>query len=127
MTFMTKEVRWYKNVWLWGFLIVLLLVLFFSRPNSSPGEYDTFASCLSEAGAVMYGTEWCPHCKEQKKLFGNSFKNINYVDCDIDSEECLINRVDGYPTWKVNGKNYPGVQPLTKLSLLTGCDLVKDE
>ena len=71
----------------------------------------------------MYGTDWCPHCKDQKERFGGSFRLINYVNCDYNSDECLRNGVTGYPTWKINGQNYPGVQPLDKLSLISGCNL----
>ena len=56
----------------------------------------------------MYGAEWCSHCKNQKKLFGNSFQYVNYVDCDKNSKECKEAGISGYPTWKVNGQNYSG-------------------
>jgi len=28
---------------------------------------DEFAICLTDSGAVIYGTEWCGHCRDQKK------------------------------------------------------------
>lgn len=46
------------------------------------------ASCLTTNGATFYGTERCPHCKEQKKLFGDAMTNVNYIDCDKNSPAC---------------------------------------
>jgi|TARA_B100002003_G_C14139673_1_gene548075 glutaredoxin len=122
---MTNEVPFYKNPWIYGLVIIAVLIVIVSIPKG-PGEYDVFAKCLTERGAVMYGTDTCPHCKNQKELFGNSFKKINYINCDFKMEECLRNRVEGYPTWIIDGGNYPGEQPLEKLSVLSGCELVRD-
>ena len=107
-----------------GILILLgLLAYTLYKNQSSPGEYDNFAKCLTEKGAVMYGTEWCGFCKKQKELFGNSFKEINFVDCDKDRGECLANGVTGYPTWIINGEKYSGFQSLERLSELSGCEI----
>jgi len=93
------------------------------KNNTTPGEYDDFAKCLSNNSAVMYGTDWCSHCQEQKSMFGKSFDHVDYVNCDYNKRECLSNGVEGYPTWKVDGEKYSGVQPLEHLSTLTGCEL----
>src|SRR3989344_5252951 len=52
------------------------------------GRYDALAKCMTAKGATMYGTNWCPHCQDQKRLFGASFKYINFVDCDISALAC---------------------------------------
>ena len=88
-----------------------------------PGEYDDFAKCLSESGATKYGTDWCGYCKQQKALFGKSFKYVDYVNCDYNKDECILEGVTGYPTWKINGESYSGVQSFERLSQLTGCEL----
>lgn len=120
---MVKE-EWYENPVVWVVIGVLMATLYFVWPGGS-GDYDSFASCLSEAGVVMYGTEWCSHCKAQKKLFGSSFDKINFVDCDFAGDTCLLAGVEGYPTWKINGQNYPGEQSLERLGNLAGCEVVK--
>jgi len=94
--------------------------------DDSPREFDVFAQCLTEKGVTMYGTEWCSHCKNQKELFGNSFRYVNYVDCDDNMQECIDNGITGYPTWKINEKNYSGEISLNNLALLSGCSLQED-
>lgn len=105
------------------FLFLLVFSLLFTACSSKPGKYDTFATCLFEKGAVMYGTEWCSHCISQKKMFGKSFQLVEYVDCDKYGEECLKNGVRGYPTWIIDGEKYSGEQPLQRLASLTDCEL----
>ncbi len=84
---------------------------------------DEFAICLTDSGAVIYGTEWCGHCRDQKKMFGDSFSEINFVDCDLQLDECIGQGIQGYPTWKIDGQAYSGVQSFEELSQLTGCSL----
>ncbi|MBU1974802.1 MAG: hypothetical protein KKG59_00185 [Nanoarchaeota archaeon] len=90
----------------------------------NPGNQDAFAQCLTEKDFVMYGTEWCSHCQNQKSLFGDSFQYIEFVDCDENKEECQKAGVTGYPTWIVAGnQKYPGEMPLSRLAEISGCEL----
>jgi glutaredoxin len=90
---------------------------------SAPGSHDDFARCLSEKDVVMYGADWCSHCQNQKRMFGSSFRYVNYVECPQNQEICTSAGVRAYPTWVINGTNYEGEQPLQRLSSLTGCPL----
>ena len=103
-------------------LLVVIATYVFLKPNSV-GQYDEFAQCLTGKRIKMYGTVWCSYCQKQKDLFGNSFKYIDFVDCDKDKQECLSAGVQGYPTWKINGENYPGLQSLDRLVQLSECEL----
>jgi glutaredoxin len=103
--------------------IVLLMLFIVSCSDKGPSEFDSFAKCLTEKDVVMYGTDWCPHCKNQKAQFGNSFQYVDYVNCDNAKEVCDVAGVKGYPTWKINGENYPGEQSLSKLASLSKCEL----
>jgi len=110
--------------WIITSIVILVLIILILNPfknNSKPGEYDAFAQCLADSGLVMYGTEWCPHCQNQKEMFGKSFKFVNYIDCDKNRETCLIKGIQGYPTWKINDESYTGTQQLETLSEITGC------
>jgi glutaredoxin len=104
-------------------LISIALYYIFVSPAITAGKYDEFAKCLTEKGVKMYGTDWCKYCQMQKRLFGSSFKYINFVDCDENRQECIAAGVNAYPTWRINGKNYVGLQQLVTLSQLSGCEL----
>ena len=111
-----------------GLMVIVVLAIGLFGYNSLTNdagseELDKFAQCLTEKGVQMYGTEWCSHCKNQKKLFGSSFEFIDYIDCDEDRAECVKAEVTGYPTWRVNGQNYPGEKSLERLGNLGGCEL----
>ncbi len=110
-------------------ILIAIIILFYSYNDITgrtvkSGQYDEFAKYLTEQGVKMYGTEWCTHCKNQKKLFGSSFQYINYIDCDKKRAECLSAGVQGYPTWKINGQNYPGEQSIERLAQLTEYSII---
>jgi len=109
-----------SNFFISLFFVFLLLIT--ACNNGSP-KYDDFAQCLASKDVKMYGTEWCPHCKAQKELFGKSFQYVDYTDCDKYKEECLVAGVEGYPTWVIDGKSYAGTQSLEKLAYYSGCEL----
>ncbi len=86
---------------------------------------DGLAMQLKKIGAKMYGAYWCPHCTHQKEMFGQAFSQINYIECDPRGQNpqpnlCQKAGIQGYPTWEINGKLYPGVQPLRELAELSG-------
>jgi uncharacterized membrane protein len=85
------------------------------------------AEHLTQIGARMFGAYWCPHCHEQKELFGRqAFAKINYVECDPEgassqTDLCRsIPEVQGYPTWEINGQFYSGRQSLERLAEVSG-------
>jgi glutaredoxin len=85
----------------------------------------SLAAYLRKIGARMYGAYWCPHCTEQKELFGSAFRSIDYVECDPGGANarpalCKKANISGYPTWEINGKFYPGTQSLEELANLSG-------
>lgn len=92
-----------KIIWIWS---ILSLVFLFgcssqSQNNTSVINVDKIAQCLSQKWVKMYGTEACSHCIDQKWLFGDSFKYINYVDCAKTPEAC--SKLEGTPTWEFPG------------------------
>lgn len=87
-----------------------------------PGEHDELARCITQSGATMYGTDWCPHCQEQKRLFGNSFRHINYINCDLNRAACDLAGVEGYPTWVFgDGGRLSGTQQIDVLAERASC------
>jgi len=70
-----------------------------SKNNQASPELVAFAKCLTEKGAVMYGTAWCEWCQKEKALFSNSFKFVNYVDCSQKPQDCVAKGINATPTW----------------------------
>src|ERR1041384_1424959 len=92
-------------------------------------KYDSFAKCLASKQAKMYGLYWCPHCADQKAMFGSAFKYVPYVECAIRGSkdlapECKVAGVKLFPSWQF-GMDAPkeGVLSLDALSEKTGCSL----
>ena len=89
--------------------------------TSGPDEI-ALAKHLTASGAKMYSAFWCPHCYEQKQLFGKeAFKSITSVECDPmgknpQPEACSAAKIQSYPTWKINGETLSGAQVLDKLA-----------
>jgi thiol-disulfide isomerase/thioredoxin len=100
-----KKQKLYNFFW----IALLLLAVFFSgravvKWVTEPGELDGFAQCLADKGVKFYGAFWCPHCQEQKKLFGKSVKKLPYVECSTPDgagqlQVCKDLKIEGYPTW----------------------------
>ena len=104
--------------------LVAVLAYFIYVGLTAPGDYDEFAACLAEKGFSMAGTDWCHYCADQKSLFGNSFRLVNYKNCDLEKSWCDSHGVTGYPTWiDSEGNTYQGGRDLETLSTLSGCAL----
>lgn len=92
---------------------------------SNPAKVE-LAKHLTASGAKMYSAYWCPHCHEQKELFGQeAVKFLPYVECDPDginpqADLCRSKQVSGYPTWEIEGQFYSGRQPLEDLANYSG-------
>ena len=89
-------------------------------------KVDRFAQCLTDKGTVMYGLYWCPHCEDQKELFGSSFRNIHYVECGTpdhkEQEQCVVDGLKDFPIWKfADGERHTGGLSMQELAAKTGC------
>ena len=73
---------------IWGGIVVLFVVAYAAGWEYRNHRYDGFAKCLASKQTKMYGLYWCPHCIEQKEMFGKAFRYVPYVECAIkDSHE----------------------------------------
>lgn len=97
--------------------------------QQQPPTLDSFAKCLTQQRVVMYGSSICPHCADQKKLFGSSFQYVTYVECYVPgshqmSPACAKADIQVVPTWSFPmGTQLRGAQSLKMLSAATGCPL----
>jgi len=115
-------------------LTVLLIVLAFAAAyylgrRKRTRRLDAFAQCLTAKQAKMYGLSWCPHCAEQKEMFGPSFQYISYVECGTkgshdEEANCVQGGIKHFPTWEfASGWRQEGTLSLQLLSEKTGCNL----
>jgi hypothetical protein len=84
-------------------LCVLPVFLFNARSPPPPvlevGGQDYFAklaTCLTENKIRMFGSDLCGRCKQQKKVFGDAFEFVDYVDCHLEekAKTCEDNKID---------------------------------
>ena len=89
---------------------VLSIIYVGTPPRPATSAYATgLARHLAASGAVMYGAYWCPHCREQKALFGSAAILLPYVECDARGrhaqvERCRARGIRVYPTWEFHGQ-----------------------
>lgn len=91
--------------------------------TSGPAEI-ALARYLTQIGAKEYGAYWCPHCHDQKMLFGKeAAKLIDYFECDPKGQnsraeicKAAAANIQGFPTWEIKGQFYSGTQSLEKLA-----------
>ena len=111
-------------------ILILFAGAFFAGRYYKDHKYDSFARCLSSRNAKMYGLYWCPHCADQKEMFGAAFRNVTYVECAMKDKPgelapaCKAAGVKLFPSWQFAGEQpREGVLSLEALSDKTGCSL----
>ena len=94
--------------------------------TQSTKDSISLAKYLTRKGVVKYSAYWCPNCLYQSELFGQeAYKELNIIECARDGKNsqtqlCIDKKVEGFPTWEINGEMILGVQTLKDLSELTG-------
>lgn len=94
--------------------------------QASAAELESFAQCLTDEGATMYGVYTCKFCKQQKAMFGSAVDELDYVECaDIPEGQpalCREKEISGTPTWIIDGdERLRGKQSFQALADATGC------
>ena len=94
--------------------------------SESTKESIEFAKYLKDNGVVKYSAYWCPNCLYQSELFGKqAYKELKVVECAKDGKNsqtqlCIDKKIQGFPSWEINGNLILGVLTLKELSKLTG-------
>ena len=97
--------------------------------EQKPSIYEDFAQCTADSGATFFGAFWCPHCLDQKRMFGKAADLLPYTECSTpdrqgQTEACIEAGIESYPTWEfADGQRFPGVLELEAISVLTSCEL----
>ena len=94
--------------------------------TTSSAQKIQFARFLKTNNIVMYSAYWCPHCHDQKQLFGKeAVEELNVIECAPDGKDskyelCQSKGIDGFPSWEINGNIYSGTKNLNDLAIMTG-------
>jgi uncharacterized membrane protein/glutaredoxin len=94
--------------------------------TASTPQAIALAEHLTSTGAAMYTAYWCPHCHDQKQLFGKeAAAKLRIVECAPDGRNsqkslCDSKNIEGFPSWEINGTIDSGVKPLARLAELSG-------
>ena len=99
-------------------LAVLILVLSFWKGLALS---QSLAECLNQKGVVMYGSDACENCIQQKQMFGSDFTKIKYINCDFNKDECHQKGVTSYPVWFIGNRTLIGLQSLPELADAAQC------
>ena len=119
-----------RKIWRYAIVLALFALALLGGRYYRDHKYDSFAKCLGAHQAKMYGLYWCPHCAEQKQMFGAAFRYVPYQECALKEKpgemapQCKAAGVKLFPSWQF-GSNAPteGVFSLDELSDKTGCSL----
>lgn len=114
--------RW---IMFWGVIFLLPLILF-NLHLGAEFPREQLDRCLYEKRATMFGAPTCGFCQQQKRVLGESFDMVRFLDCAKDKSLCETRNVDQYPTWVLERdgtelKRYAGVLSLEKLSEFYEC------
>ena len=115
---------------IWSANVDPSIAIDYTNLNGNPPQVKSISSSaqirlakhLRSRNIIMYSAYWCPHCHEQKELFGEeASKELLVVECAKDginskSELCDQKKIDSYPSWEINGEIKPGVRSLEELS-----------
>lgn len=86
------------------------------------GSYSSLAECLTNNGVVMYGSDGCPACRNQKLII-DDWDAIEYIECDKDMDACRAANIQSIPTWVHADERLVGMQSAERLATFGGCDV----
>jgi len=84
------------------------------------------AEHLTRNNIVLYNAYWCPHCHEQKEIFGKeAAEKLILVECAPDGKDsqadlCERKNINGFPSWEINGEITSGLKSLEELANISG-------
>lgn len=87
-------------------------------------KLEEFNKCLSQKGVKIYGANWCGWTQRWVSTLGGS-KAVSpiYVECTENENLCNSENIRGYPTTKINGKEYSGPRTIEAIGKEVGCPI----
>jgi len=113
-------------------IILIIIMSFFAiiKINSSEEKeklsqegIQNLINELNDKNITLYGMSWCPHCKDQKSLFGENIDELDYIDCDISPDD-ICKELSVVPVWITpDEKIFVGQMSLSEIERISsGCD-----
>jgi uncharacterized membrane protein len=122
--------------WRFGSSVTAALVLGFMSLHyagvfdPAAGPEDPYLRDLAEhlraTEAKFYGAYWCPHCQQQKLVFGASSGRLPYIECSPNGRRgapatsCLAAGIYNYPTWVIDGRRLERTLSARQLARYSG-------
>jgi len=105
----------------WVTIIIILAVIILAvmiMSKSHPETSKEIVECIGE-NSELYIQLGCSACQTQEEMFGDNSQYLNIIDCWFEKEKC--GKIEYTPTWIIKGEKYVGVQSISTLQELTGC------
>lgn len=103
----------------WMIIIGVVALAFFIMNRPTPETPKEITQCIGK-NSVLYVQLGCHACEYQKEVFGDNYNELKIVDCFYERDKCTKIKVT--PTWKINEELIEGVQEISTLQSLTGCN-----
>jgi len=96
--------------------VIVLVIIIMNKP--APETPKEIAECIGK-NSKLYTQLGCSACQAQEEMFGDNYQYLTIIDCWFESEKCT--GIEYTPTWIIKGSKYTGVQEISTLQELTGC------
>jgi hypothetical protein len=63
-----------RNILIAALMVAAFAGAYYMGLTNRTGHLNAFAQCLEGKQVKMYAAYWCPHCFDQKEMFGSSFR-----------------------------------------------------
>ena len=115
-----------------GFLLLHYAGLFDEKMGPEDPYLRALAEHLTATNTKFYGAYWCPHCQQQKVLFGASAARLPYIECSPNGRgaapatACIQAEIRNFPTWVVAGQRIERTLSISQLAQYSGFDELPD-
>ncbi len=126
------SLKTFKTLIVWIVILNLIPLIVFNVGGGEDVDYSDFTKCMYDEGVRMYGSFKCGICAKQRQLLGDSFEQINEIECHPQGENpqtqlCVDKKIDGTPTWilEPNGveqQRKEGFMSIKNLEDFSGCE-----
>ena len=78
--------------------------------------FSNLIKTLVQQKSKFYSIDGCGYCDRQKKELGISGRSPLIVKCDDPKNKKMCTKMNGFPTWEIKGRLYPGFHTKKELN-----------